>query len=129
MTNIFQLNIPKNFESTKINELMDISAKMKEEKYYKEELETKKIQNTILQFIQENERIVYGGFAMHIYILSKSKGKEKIYDEDTLQDVEFYSPTPFEDLIQLAKLLNTKYRNIEVKEAMHELTYTLFVNF
>ncbi len=66
---------------------------------------------------------------MHIYIQHYSKNKENIYDEDVLQDIEFYSPTPFEDLVQLSQILNKTHKNIEVKEATHEMTYTLYVNF
>jgi hypothetical protein len=38
---------------------------------------------------------------MHLIILKYSKGKEKIYDGG-LQDIEFYSDTPFEDLVILS---------------------------
>jgi hypothetical protein len=65
---------------------------------------------------------------MHLLILHHSAGKKKVY-EGGLQDIEFYSSTPFEDLVSLANKLAPKYKNIQVKEAAHPMTYTLYVNY
>lgn len=81
----------------------------------------------LLKFIKEKKRIIYGGYAQHIYL--KKKG-DKIYEEYDTPDIEFYSYEPIKDLIEFADFLHKKgFKNINVKNAHHSETYTLFVNF
>ena len=130
-SNIFAYNIPDDIQAqkSKIDDILDASKQMQEELDFKEELHERAIQNTILDFIRKNDRILYGGFAMHLLVIKHSHGKQKIYDKG-LQDVEAYSPTPFEDLVSLANLLSAKnYPNIQVKEAAHPMTYSIYVNY
>lgn len=80
-------------------------------------------------FIRRKKRIVYGGNAFDT--LSKHKDKnDGIYANDSRKDVEFYSPEPIEDMVELCNVLHdAKFPWVQGKQAQHEATYTIFVNF
>lgn len=88
-----------------------------------------KIRSIILEFIKNKQRKVYGGSAVNAEIKEKDP-TDAIYDEYTHKDIEFYTPTPIQDMMELSNLLHEKgYEHIEAKEAMHEETYSIYVNF
>ena len=93
--------------------------------------EFKQVHNYILDYIKKNKRIIYGGWAWNALIKHKNP-KDVFYHNDLIDrpDIEFYSFTPVVDLTNLCNELNKNgYKNIQGKEANHEETYTLFVNF
>jgi hypothetical protein len=91
--------------------------------------EKKKIMGTINDFIRRKGRKVYGGTAINEALKVKNPD-DAIYDEYTFSDVEFYSTTPVVDLVELANELYAKgYKFVVGQEAVHEETYTIFVNF
>ena len=91
--------------------------------------EIKAVHKTILEFIKLKDRPVYGGTALNEAILLKDKN-DAIYDDDCVADIEFYSPTPIFDLVELCNLLYEKgYKFVQSQEAQHEETFTIFVNF
>lgn len=90
--------------------------------------EKKEIMEKIKKFIREKERKVYGGTAINETIKAKNPD-DAIYDEYSFPDIEFYSPTPIADMIELTNMLYLdNYKNPVAQEAQHEETYTIFVN-
>ena len=72
----------------------------------------------IISYIKKKQRIVYGGYAQNLLIIDKNKDdgfyKEingAFYNWPDLADIEFYSPTPIEDLIELTEELYHKKFN------------------
>ena len=91
--------------------------------------EKREIMKFIRQFIREKGRKVYGGTAINDLIKAKNQD-DGIYDEDFFSDIEFYSPTPVVDLIELTNAIyKAGYKNPEGAEAQHEGTYKVFVNY
>jgi hypothetical protein len=92
--------------------------------------EYKKGINIIIDFIIEKKRIIYGGYALNQFIIHKNK-KEAIYDNETeTPDIEFYSPDPINDLIELCNIFeDNKFKYVQGKSAQHKETYSLFSNF
>jgi hypothetical protein len=95
------------------------------------------VYKTIIEYIKKKERVMYGGYAQNIFLIAKNPD-ESIYKEidgvffnwPDIADIEFYSPTPIEDVIELTELLYSKdYKYVEGKEGMHSDTYKIFVNF
>jgi hypothetical protein len=91
--------------------------------------EKKAIMEVVKDFIRNKERKVYGGTAINETIKLKNPD-DAIYDEYCFSDIEFYSPTPVVDLVELTNLLYEKgYKYPTGQEAQHEETYTIYVNF
>ena len=99
--------------------------------------ESSKICHEIIDFIKRKDRVVYGGYAQNLLIMSKNKDdtfyKEingAFYNWPDIADIEFYSPTPIQDLIELTEeLYKKKFNHIEGSEAIHGESYKIFVNF
>jgi hypothetical protein len=91
--------------------------------------EIKSVYNDILNFIKERKRIIYGGYAQNSLIKAKNK-QDVFYKETDIADIEFYTPDPIGDTIDLVDLLYKKnYKYVEGKEGVHPETYKIFVNF
>jgi hypothetical protein len=91
--------------------------------------ERKAIITLILNFIKEKKRKIYGGYAMNQLIIDKSK-EDGFYKDYQTPDIDFYSPTPIQDLIELCNKLNsTGFQRVQGTEAAHSDTYSIFVNF
>ncbi len=91
--------------------------------------ERKVVRNFIKDFIRKKNRKVYGGTAVNELIKNKNP-KDAIYDEYSAKDIEFYSFTPVPDMVELCNdLYQSGYKFVQGKEAQHEETYTIFVNF
>lgn len=83
---------------------------------------------TVRDFVKENKRKIYGGFALNKLIETVDKN-DKFYMDDDIGswDIDFYSPTPIEDAKRIANILHKKgYRRIQAREAQHEETYKVF---
>ncbi|MEM0354066.1 MAG: hypothetical protein QXW79_00655 [Thermoplasmata archaeon] len=90
--------------------------------------EKREVMKIIREFIREKERKVYGGTALN-EALKMINPEDAIYDETIFSDIEFYSPTPAVDLVELTNILYHKgYKYIQGKEAQHDETYSIFVN-
>lgn len=86
------------------------------------------VRELILKFIKEKKRIVYGGYAQNELI--KAKNPEDDFYGNTRADIEFYSPDPIRDLIELCDIINGKgVFNVKGDEGVHPETYKLFANF
>lgn len=91
--------------------------------------ERQAIISIIKDFIRKQNRIVYGGSAIDaaIKIINPNDG---IYDEYSSHDIEFYSPKPVVDLVELCDILYQKgYQYVKGKEAQHNETFSIYVNF
>lgn len=83
----------------------------------------------IMKFIKDRKRIIYGGFAQNSLIKFKNKD-DAFYKETDIADIEFYTPDPIGDTIDLVDFLHkNKYKYAEGKEGVHPETYKIFVNF
>jgi len=99
--------------------------------------EISKVYTSIKNYIKRKGRVAYGGFAQNLLIINKNLDDSfyKIidgvfYNWPDLADIEFYTPTPIEDVIELTEeLFKLGYKNIEGKEGTHSSTYKIYVNF
>ena len=92
--------------------------------------EYNEIIKVILNFIKLNKRIIYGGYGWNELIINKNP-KDKLYSEDKIEmpDIDFYSPTPVHDIINICKELHEKgFKSIRAESANNPETYTMFVN-
>lgn len=91
--------------------------------------EINNVYKDIINFIKEKNRIVYGGYAQNSLIRVKNKD-DVFYRDSDVADIEFYTPDPVGDLIDICDMLYKKqYKYVEGKEGVHNETYKVFVNF
>ena len=92
--------------------------------------EFKKVNEIIKNYIIKKKKIIYGGYALDELITLKNK-KDAIYNPELdLPDIEFYSTSPVNDLIEICDLLYSKnYQYVSGKNAQHAETYSIVVNF
>uniref|UniRef100_A0A6C0C7Y9 Uncharacterized protein n=1 Tax=viral metagenome TaxID=1070528 RepID=A0A6C0C7Y9_9ZZZZ len=92
--------------------------------------EQSEIMNLVREFVKSKKRKIYGGTAINELIKIKNPS-ETIYDEFTFGDIDFYSPEPKVDIVELCDFLynKNKYKNINANEAQHEETYRVYVNW
>jgi len=99
--------------------------------------ETSAVYNSIKEYIRNNKKLVYGGFAQNLLIQNKNPDEAfykeingAYYNWPDLADIEFYSPDPIKDMVELVDYLHSKgFKNIQGKEGVHTETYKIFVNF
>ena len=102
--------------------------------------EIKKIQKIIFEYIKNNKRIIYGGFALNLYLIKFKKDANLLYETQfennyphtthNVSDIDCYSPDPHKDMIAICDLLhNAKIKNVEGKEAQHTETYIVYAQF
>jgi len=90
--------------------------------------EKKKVTEIIYNYIKKNKRKIYGGIALNLLIKNKSKN-DAFYKDDDYPDIEFYSPEPIVDAINICnELYNNKIKRIRTIEAQHAETYTISIN-
>lgn len=91
--------------------------------------EITQVNEIIINYIKENKRKVYGGYALNKLLIAKNPSLA-IYNEVDTPDIEFYSPDPLKDLTKLCdKLAEAKFKNVIGQEAQHKETYSIFVNY
>ena len=93
--------------------------------------EIKKVYDIVLKYVKEKKRKIYGGYAWN-KVLSHKKKNYAFYNEtDVLQaDIDFYSPEPLIDLVNLCDILHAEgFKYVTGKEAKHGETYSIYVNF
>jgi len=84
------------------------------------------IKDIVKKFISQQNLLVYGGYALNA-LLPK---KDKFYSEEELNDFDILSPTAKEHARMLADTLYDKgFIYTEVKPAIHDGTYKIYVNF
>jgi hypothetical protein len=93
--------------------------------------ECKQVQKIIFGFVQRKKRVMYGGWAYHLLLQKAQPKKGGIYQPYDCKDIEFYSPTPVQDMVELCLELEQAFPGKYTKgdEARHEGTLSVFVNF
>jgi len=84
--------------------------------------------NTVKDFIISHKRKLYGGLGLNKLIELKNP-KDKFYNDDDVDawDIDFYSPDPINDMMEIANLLyKKKFKHVKATEAQHEETYTVY---
>jgi hypothetical protein len=110
------------------NRIADDVERIKLQTFEPTKKEMDEVTNIILDFVKTNKRKIYGGFALNKLIKDKSP-KDVIYGEFAMPDIDFYSPSPLQDLVKLCNLLHEKkFKAVSGKEAQHKETYSIFVN-
>ena len=91
--------------------------------------EYSQVMNIIKNYIATNNRVIYGGYGWN-ELIKKKNPMDKIYKEDLeMPDIEFYSPEPVIDLVNLCNELNNKgFKFVSGASAQHAETYSLFAN-
>ncbi len=95
------------------------------------ELQVKKqehalIKDIVKKFISQQNLLIYGGYALNSLLPSK----ERFYSEDELNDFDILSPNAKEHAKLLAdSLYDHGFIYTEVKPAVHDGTFKIFVNF
>jgi hypothetical protein len=90
--------------------------------------EKEEVQEIIRSYIQRNKRKIYGGYGLNLLVKAKNPA-DAIYTPTQIADIDFYSPDPIGDLFKICNLLFERgFTYIMGKEAMHQETYSIFVN-
>lgn len=90
--------------------------------------EITQVYDVITEFIKEKKRKIYGGYALNKLLVAKNKSLA-LYDELDTPDVDFYSPDPLNDLVEICdRLYKAGLKEVVGQEAMHKETYSIFVN-
>jgi hypothetical protein len=81
----------------------------------------------VKKYIIENKLIIVGGMAIDLALRLKS---QKLYDDETLPDYDFYSPEHHKDAYKIAEMLHkANMKNISVINANHVSTMRVRVNY
>jgi len=91
-------------------------------------LERSRVRSIIADFIRQRKCIVYGGIALDLHLEAKGSN-DKIYAENDEPDIEFYSPNAMTDVVDLCDMMKVQFSQVDAKLAMHDDTYTIFVDF
>ncbi len=114
------------------NNWQNIMKEVEEQKYLmiepsKEEM--MRVHKIICDFIKDNKRKIYGGFALNLLIKEKNPD-DIIYKPNSVPDIDFYSPKPIVDLIKLCNILHQNgFKGVIGREAQHQETYNITVNY
>ena len=77
-------------------------------------------------FLKKRKIILYGGTAMNLHLPDHSK----IYTDEDFPDFDCFSLNPKKDSEDLANIFSkNNYKYIEIKHAIHDGTYKLYVDF
>jgi hypothetical protein len=99
------------------------------EKFEPTKKEMDEVTKLIMKFVQNKKRKIYGGFALNLLLLDTNPA-DAIYKGKEDPDIDFYSPEPIEDVIELCNILfDAGYKYVIGNEGLHKETYKIFVNF
>ena len=114
----------------KLDSIVDLATDIKDNTLFPTFIEKVKAKKIIMNFIKEKKRVIYGGTAYNELIKNKTS-KERIYSEkeEVTKDVEFYTPEPIMDMIELCDLLRNDFEYVAGSDAQHEETFSIFVQF
>lgn len=108
-------------------ELKSISKKAADRSNLQTRDERLKINSIVWDFVLAHDRIVYGGAALTALIGAESSGE----DDQEITDIEFYSPEPGRDVVELCDILRCQrgMEFVQGREAVHVSTLTISVQF
>jgi len=120
-----------------INKIKDEAAKEYKILYEPTLNEISKVYISIKNYIIKKKKIVYGGFAQNILLTAKNPDESfykvidgAFYNWPDLADIEFYTPTPIDDIKELTEeLYSMGFKHIEGRDGVHSDTFKIFVNF
>jgi hypothetical protein len=126
---ILYTNADKQKWETLVETKMEIIEKDKQKKFIPTRKDIDTINNIILDYIKKNNKKIYGGYAQNKLIENKNK-EDAFYKPDAIPDIDIYSCTPIQDIINICNLLHkAKFKNIDAGEAQHTETYKIHVEF
>ena len=120
-----------------INKIKNEAAEIYMNTYEPTVKEISEVYAVIKNYVSKRQRIIYGGYAQNLLIKAKNPD-DGFYKEingacfnwPTVADIEFYSNDPFRDVIELTEeLYSLNFKYVEGKQAVHENTFSIFVNF
>lgn len=120
--------------STFEDKIKDVIIKIEDKKLdiYEPTRKTRmEINKIIFDFIKENRRKIYGGYAQNKLVELKDSD-DAFYDPHNIKsiDIDFYSTDPIIDLMKLCNIFYDKgYKNIQGKQAFHGETYSIFIDY
>ena len=83
----------------------------------------------VLDYVKDNNRIIYGGYAQNKLIIQKNK-EDTFYDEDVIPDIDFYSYDPIMDMKIISnKLFDAGFKYVQAMTAQHKETYKVTFEF
>lgn len=86
-----------------------------------------RVLDVIINFTIKKQRKVYGGYAINELILLDGN-EEPIYEPNTVHDIDFYSPDPINDVMDICdELHKLNIGEVIGKEAIHAQTYSITV--
>lgn len=111
-------------DKVRAEELKVISKKATDRANLETRYERGKITQIVWDFVRSHNRIVYGGAALTALI-----GDTEAEEDST--DIEFYSPEPGRDVVELCDLLHGAHgmEFVQGREAVHVSTLTISVQF
>ena len=120
-----------------VGKIIDNSLDEYKKNYEPTRTEVTKVYNAIKAYIVRTRKIAYGGFAQNTLLMNKNKSESfyKIidgvfYNFPDVADIEFYSPNPIKDMVELLEELHSQgFKHIDGKNGAHDGTYKIFVNF
>ena len=84
-----------------------------------------KIINIVLDFVKNKKRKIYGSYSHNKTIINKNK-KDSFLDDLDIPDIDFYSPEPIDDLLNLCNMFfDMGFEDVVGREAQHEETYKI----
>lgn len=119
-------------DKTRMKENIDEILKNAEVRLAKQESakwpEKRRAIEIIRGFLKKRGRLLNGGTALN-EILTRIDPQLALYDpEDEPADVDFYSPKPIQDMIDISTILHNRgFKNVRAIEATHPETYTISI--
>lgn len=126
-------NVSTNNSDSDSNTDSDKSSEKKEQQTDKQSPSQETINKIVkitMDFVKEKKRKIYGGYS-HNAVIEHKNESDAFYDykNGDVPDIDVYSPTPIEDLVELCNKLYTEgYEDVVGREAQHKETYKIFTN-
>lgn len=122
-------------------EKIKAEADLVRDKIFQLPIETKrKLSECIANFAKRKNRKLYGGYALNELVLLE-KNIEPLYEPGTVNDIDFYSPEPINDIIDICDELHKltvgglgnlaelgEFVEVKCVEAVHSETYSIKIN-
>ena len=120
-----------------LNKIQDDASNEYKKLYEPTVDEIGQVYTAITNYVKRKKRIAYGGFAQNTILIDKNPDesfykevKGAYYKWPDIADIEFYSPTPVQDMIELTNELHSMgFKYVEGGEAIHPETFKISVNF
>lgn len=112
----------------KINEALENIDDVLIDNIYPNRKDLKKCKEIVKNFVKLKERIVYGSFGMNLLLKEHNDTLYKTEAKELFSDIDFYSPDPYNDWIDLSnQLYDAGIHKLKSREAQHEGTFNIKV--